>query len=784
MAWFGYDQIEWEQGWWWAHNTCNSWYTNDSTSTNAQGMTTNWQNNLQPCPCTLNQSYVDFGRFVPTPDCNLDNYNKPGGCPRNQGAVACFQSTNITSFGSSNRCCYNRYGYLMYSGDATNGSLSQRADPWGLYPYNTNPNIPSISDWEIDILPYYYCCMWQTNYYDCFSLYMTARPTQDCKNYDPPGFATAFGDPHFITMDGTLYTFNAWGEFWLLDINNAQVPGGGINFAMQARFQQPFNQSWGQIKATVMTAVAMQINNGTIVTVMTNLYSEREHILVYVNSTLLNFTYESQYWQQYPDFIVVCNDRTGAYGNFTVIWRIGIGVNIGWANGVLELYATIPPEFMRVTGGLFGYWNGNPQDDLMPRGSTSTPVSPSDPQQVFYSFGMTWIVQPQETIFTYAYRASLNYYWYRNTWFIPSFTGDIPPNGTVTQAQISAVCYSDTSCQYDYAVTENQTIAVDTHAVTMWDAQRRTMGVYATSCGWLNIPYSIRGEPPSYMVGSQVTILGCMPGFKLWGTSGNQYIYSYSCQSTGYESAVWSPNIDISCVWLNYKLGPGIQAAVAVPLCILAVIGILAILYLMWRWHRQRHIIRKARRERRRGHEPSTSKVNLMQDGNNTQQAQQAQYTNLQTAAPPPGSRQPSYNNIVTGTLNDSYLDRASRSSTPSKVSVHTGLNLSVVQPPVAQTPSRNQYNQGTPNQGQGRTSSRPITPANINYAVVYNQNPNGAAVSINQNRRTPSPAAYQYPANQQNRGQSDYYNRRYAPTAGPPPPPPQAPPPNNDSEV
>ena len=79
------------------------------------------------------------------------------------------------------------YGNLMYTGDSVNGSISQRSDPWGNYPYNTSPNIPSISNWETDLLPYYYCCIWQTNNYDCFSLYMNARPTQDCKNYNPPG---------------------------------------------------------------------------------------------------------------------------------------------------------------------------------------------------------------------------------------------------------------------------------------------------------------------------------------------------------------------------------------------------------------------------------------------------------------------------------------------------------------------------------------------------------------------------------------------------------------------
>lgn len=91
------------------------------------------------------------------------------------------------SYGSSSRCCYNKIGNLMYSGDTINGSTSQRADPSGLAPYGTSPNIPSISNWQIDLLPWYYCCVWQNNPYDCFNLYMNVRPTQDCKNYNVPG---------------------------------------------------------------------------------------------------------------------------------------------------------------------------------------------------------------------------------------------------------------------------------------------------------------------------------------------------------------------------------------------------------------------------------------------------------------------------------------------------------------------------------------------------------------------------------------------------------------------
>jgi hypothetical protein len=110
-----------------------------------------------------------------------------------------------------------------------------------------------------------------------------------------------------------------------------------------------------------------------------------------------------------------------------------------------------------------------------------------DTESIAVLYGVTHagLVQPDETLFTNVYRSQLNYYYYKNTWFIPYFTAQFPPNSTVSQAEVNAVCNTDTMCQYDYMVTENQTIAIDTHAITMWDTQLRQMGSFgkcAVSC--------------------------------------------------------------------------------------------------------------------------------------------------------------------------------------------------------------------------------------------------------------------------------------------------------------
>ena len=56
----------------------------------------------------------------------------------------------------------------------------------------------------------------------------------------------------------------------------------------------------GQTHATVMTAIAAKLNDGTTVSVITNLYNEQERMLIYANSTVLNFTDPNMNWMQFP----------------------------------------------------------------------------------------------------------------------------------------------------------------------------------------------------------------------------------------------------------------------------------------------------------------------------------------------------------------------------------------------------------------------------------------------------------------------------------------------------
>ena len=72
--------------------------------------------------------------------------------------------------------------------------------------------------------------------------------------------ATGFGDPHMVTLDGVEYTFNGYGEFTVLKVNNT-------NFILQGRMEPLTDGDSGVSRATVYTAFVSKEDGSYVVQV-------------------------------------------------------------------------------------------------------------------------------------------------------------------------------------------------------------------------------------------------------------------------------------------------------------------------------------------------------------------------------------------------------------------------------------------------------------------------------------------------------------------------------------
>lgn len=75
--------------------------------------------------------------------------------------------------------------------------------------------------------------------------------------------ATGFGDPHMVTLDGTPFTFNGHGEYFILKLS-------GMDFSLQGRME-PLTADDGTLtRATVYTAFAAKESGSDTVQVRNN----------------------------------------------------------------------------------------------------------------------------------------------------------------------------------------------------------------------------------------------------------------------------------------------------------------------------------------------------------------------------------------------------------------------------------------------------------------------------------------------------------------------------------
>ncbi|XP_064609396.1 sushi domain-containing protein 2-like [Liolophura sinensis] len=521
LGWFITDAMEAEHGHEWPSALCTQWDERDKQDVD-------WLDELLNCPCTMNQAMADFGRWQPDVGCNIFTGSV---CSYHQGAVHCVRSVHPTPSGAGNQCCYSADGNLKYAADSYQGSTPDKGHAWGAAPYLKPGYVPEESHWIDDVVSFYYCCLW-TGYKDC-DKYMDRRPTKDCVDYQPPGTAVAFGDPHIITFDGMSYRFHGRGEFIIAQVDS---------FVLQGRFSEPALSS---PNVSVLTGIALktQDSSDTVEIQLAPANSVGDIGLdVIVNNEHINLTTDSMYWQDFRGVSVVTEQRS-RQKNVTVLLESGIGVQVAASYGLLNVIVTLPPQLKNsVSRGLFGAWDGDQSNDLMPNGQTAPIGSASSPEDIYNFFALTWEVAAEESLFGDPEP--------RDEMFVPTFA---EPTGAPPQT-IASVCEDNAQCRYDYMVTQDSHLASSTLKASMWYKTLQDFLKPVDTCGLLNVPYS-KKDSYDYTADSTVHVTGCRLGLRLQGET------TYTCDA---ESKQWQPEVTAKCegqvedAGLGMKIGIGL----------------------------------------------------------------------------------------------------------------------------------------------------------------------------------------------------------------------------------
>ncbi|XP_061188229.1 sushi domain-containing protein 2-like [Saccostrea echinata] len=513
----------------WPVEKCQAWYQKDIKDRS-------WLNFIPACPCNLQQALADIGRWYKDHGCNLFS-KSPLNCALHSAAVHCVRSVQPNVHGAGNQCCYRADGTLIYSSDSYQGSTLDRAQ------------VPSMSHWVHDIVPFFYCCMWTGFSADC-DKYMAARPTLQCTGYSPPKQAMVFGQGNVRTFDNDSYFVCGEGDFILLESTPVTIEG---------RFQKsPFSQNYN---STILTDVGIRSGNDVIEIRMKGPNADRsKRILdVLVNGEYQFFDNGPLQWKDFTDSVIVNSDDPSntKESNVTVITKNGIGVQVAENHQRLSLLVMIPPGYE--SSGLLGRWNNDSVDDLTPRNSKFS-VLHRNPKDIYSKFVFSWAIT-------------------KNKGTLSSTIVPFPVFATnktdmcFEHSQEMTQCYGDKSCNHDYWTTMNMTLAYQTmHLSSRYDQiqdERRLV----RSCGLLDVPQSIK-DNYNYSLGNTVVITGCRRG-ELTGEK------VYKCTATGEENSYtqsWTPEVTASCEGppeQNITMIIGIVVAIVVVLIIVIVIAVI-----------------------------------------------------------------------------------------------------------------------------------------------------------------------------------------------------------------
>ena len=184
-----------------------------------------------------------------------------------------------------------------------------------------------------------------------------------------------FGDPHIVTLDGYQYTFNGKGEFILSETLDG-------SFILQGRMTEPplpnDLNAMSNIKGTSFVSLAIKEEDSP--TVQLEIIDNELRVLL--DGERIDFSAVPE--QRFSNVTIT------DVGNSTYSVRFGSGASLtaSKVNNILTNILITLPEYY-ITRGLLGQYNGDPNDDLLPRNSTIPLPANANIEDVHYNFGIT-----------------------------------------------------------------------------------------------------------------------------------------------------------------------------------------------------------------------------------------------------------------------------------------------------------------------------------------------------------------------------------------------------------
>ncbi|CAL2036914.1 unnamed protein product [Caenorhabditis brenneri] len=601
FPWYHLNEWQHYYGQNWPIDMCIEWFEYDGKRNNFQiDLTTDY-----PCPCKLSQALLDLGRFMPIMDCDKDGDTS---CPFNKGAQHCIQSVQPTFSGSSQQCCYDYDGYLMFTddwepdGDYTTffqPGTPARAHRYGAAPYRLPPFIPTLSNYQLDLLPYRTCC----KYADHCEFYYWRRMTNGCQDYRAPAAGYIYGEPHVITYDGIRYTMPGKG-YYVLTMSDSPYH----KLMVQVRLEQPDDTLWhSHVNATVITAVAVQENDSSIVQVYARkpMRRWRYRTDVYVDGSRRFF--DKPHWkhQQFKHLDIRNPLQNMNQSELVIMLRSGVGIRIFEGFGMLDVMVTLPPSYNTTcqpgesmssalnaptgsrrcytTMGLLGVYNNDPADDLTtPTGAVTRVTNPtttaSTTQMIYEQFASTWRIDGTNEklgglLFQDKYKPLYNPLLFAESDYRPVYwpqTIDMNASRVFSMEEVVSTCQNNPECEYDYLMTGRKEVGLTTlRRQKQFLALQKTGSKQLISCGPLLKKEGVVKTPPAanYLDGDKV-VFSCKPKYYIHGDI--ERVCRNGTWSPGWWAWCRDRNLEYALKWMTALLSIfGISLIFVIFFCIL-----------------------------------------------------------------------------------------------------------------------------------------------------------------------------------------------------------------------